>query len=139
QQSNLHAEVNVWENKLKYRKQYNYGLSVVNTRRVDFAYHDGVTNHQSAIRRQNTSDYDQVWDNFLTYDDDFGKHNLNVVLGQSYRSEYSELLFARGTAIAPAPSRAAEHYWYLSNAQEFDEGGVGDANDGTLNANLKFL
>ena len=136
---NFHLEANLIENKLKFRTQYNYGLSFVNLRRVEFEYSDGITDYQSAIRRQNAADYDQVWDNFLTYDDDFGKHNLNVVLGQSYRSEYSELLFARGTAIAPAPSRAAEHYWYLSNAQEFDEGGVGDANDGTLNANLKFL
>ncbi|WP_262248687.1 SusC/RagA family TonB-linked outer membrane protein [Parapedobacter soli] len=136
---NFHAEVALWEQKLKFRTQYNYGLSFVNTRRVDFEYHDGVTQHQSAIRRQNTSDYDQVWDNFVTYDDDFGKHNLNVVLGQSYRSEYSELLFARGTAISPAPSRAAEQYWYLTNATDFDLNNIGDADGGTLNANLQFL
>ncbi|MFB2120329.1 SusC/RagA family TonB-linked outer membrane protein [Parapedobacter sp. 2B3] len=136
---NFHAEVALWEQKLKFRTQYNYGLSFVNTRRVDFEYHDGVTQHQSAIRRQNTTDYDQVWDNFLTYDDNFGKHNLNVVLGQSYRSEYSELLFARGTAISPAPSRAAEQYWYLANATDFDLNSIGDADGGTLNANLQFL
>jgi len=139
---NFHAEVNVWENKLKFRTQYNYGLGFVNTRRVDFEYNDGVTQHQSAIRRRNTSSFDQVWDNFLTYDDNFGKHNLNVVLGQSYRSEYAELLYARGTGIAPAPSRAAEQFWYLSNATEFDVNGIGDANDGddkAINANLQFL
>lgn len=136
---NFHAEVNVWENKLKFRTQYNYGLSFVNNRRVDFEYHDGVTQHQSAISRRNTANYDQVWDNFVTYDDSYGKHNLNVVLGQSYRSEYAELLFARGTAISPAPSRAAEHFWYLQNATDFDLNGIGDADNGTLNANLQFL
>jgi len=138
----FHAEVNVWENKVKLRTQYNYGLSFINNRRVDFEYHDGVTQQQSAIRRRNTADYDQVWDNFLTYDDNFGKHNLNVVLGQSYRSEYSELLYARGTAISPAPSRAAEQYWYLANATDFDLNNIGDANDGdynSINANLQFL
>jgi TonB-linked outer membrane protein, SusC/RagA family len=136
---NFHLEANLIENKLKFRTQYNYSLAFVNRRRVDFEYNDGVTQHQSAIRRENTSDYDQVWDNFLTYDDNFGKHNLNVVLGQSYRSEYSELLFARGTAISPAPSRAAEQYWYLRNATDFDLNEIGDANDQTLNANLHFL
>lgn len=136
---NFHAEVGIWEDKIKLRTQYNYGLSFVNVRRVDFEYNDGVTQHQSAIRRQNTADFDQVWDNFLTYNDDYGKHNLNVVLGQSYRSEYSELLYARGTAITPAPSRAAEHYWYLRNATNFDLNDIGDAGAGTLNANLKFL
>ncbi len=139
---NFHAEINLWEDKLKYRAQYNYGLSFINTRRVDFEHHDGLTQHQSAIRRRNTSDYDQVWDNFLTYDDSFGKHKLNVVAGQSYRSEYSELLYARGTLINPAPSRAAEQYWYLANAREFDVSGIGDANDSdysSINANLQFL
>ncbi len=139
---NFHAEFKLWEDKLKFRTQYNYGLSFVNTRRVEFEYHDGVTQNQSAIRRRNTSDYDQVWDNFLTYDDQFGKHNLNVVVGQSYRSEYSELLFARGTAINPAPSRAAEHYWYLQNATSFDDDNIGDASDpdyNSINANLQFL
>ncbi|SFC34546.1 TonB-linked outer membrane protein, SusC/RagA family [Parapedobacter composti] len=136
---NFHLEANIIESKLKFRTQYNYGLSFINRRRVDFEYNDGVTRHQSAIRRENTSDYDQVWDNFLTYDDNFGKHNLNVVLGQSFRSEYSELLYARGTAISPAPSRAAEQYWYLRNATDFDLDDVGDANENTLNANLRFL
>lgn len=139
---NVYLETNLIENKLKFRTQYNYGLGFINTRRVDFEYHDGVTQHQSAIRRRNTSDFDQVWDNFLTYDDTFGKHKLNVVAGQSYRSEYSELLYARGTGINPAPSRAAEHYWYLANATEFDVSGVGDGTEGdfnAMNANLQFL
>ena len=85
----FHMEANLIENKLKYRTQYNYSLGFVNTRRVEFEHNDGVVQHQSAIRRRNTSDYDQVWDNFLTYHYNFGKHNLIVVLGQSYRSEYS--------------------------------------------------
>ncbi|MFD2744534.1 MULTISPECIES: SusC/RagA family TonB-linked outer membrane protein [Sphingobacterium] len=136
---NFHMEANIIENKLKFRTQYNYSLGFVNQRRVDQEYNDGVTFNPSAIRRRNTASYDQVWDNFLTYDDQFGKHNLNAVLGQSYRNEYSELLFARGTAISPAPSRAAEQFWYLSNATDFDLNDIGDADDQTLNANLKFL
>lgn len=136
---NFHMEANLIENKLKFRTQYNYSLGFVNTRRVGFEYSDGVTDVQSTIRRQNTSDYDQVWDNFLTYDDQYGKHQLNAVLGQSYRSEYSELLYAQGSIINPAPSRAAEQFWYLSNATNFDVDQIGDANNDQLNANLKFL
>ncbi|PVH25092.1 SusC/RagA family TonB-linked outer membrane protein [Sphingobacterium corticibacter] len=136
---NFNLEATIIENKLKFRTQYNYSLAFNNTRRVDQGYNDGVTQVPSAIRRNNTSSYDQVWDNFLTYDDQFGKHNLNAVLGHSYRSEYSELLFARGTAINPAPTRAAEQFWYLTNATDFDLNDIGDANETTLNANLKFL
>lgn len=136
---NFHLEATIIENKLKFRTQYNYSLGFVNARRVDLEHHDGVTAHQSAIRRQNTSDYDQVWDNYLTYNDQFGKHNLTAVLGQSWRNEYSELLYARGTAINPAPSRAAEQYWYLTNATEFDDDDIGDAGESTINANLQFL
>ncbi|WP_166335751.1 SusC/RagA family TonB-linked outer membrane protein [Sphingobacterium chungjuense] len=136
---NFNLEATIIENKLKFRTQYNYSLAFNNTRRVDQGYNDGVTQVPSAIRRNNTSSYDQVWDNFLTYDDQFGKHNLNAVLGHSYRTEYSELLFARGTAINPAPTRAAEQFWYLTNATDFDLNDIGDANETTLNANLKFL
>ncbi|MFD2599512.1 SusC/RagA family TonB-linked outer membrane protein [Sphingobacterium corticis] len=137
---NFNMEAQIIENKLKFRTQYNYSLAFVNARRVDQDYHDGVTQVPSAIRRENTASYDQVWDNFLTYDDQFGKHNLNAVLGQSFRSEYSELLYARGTAINPSPTRAAEEFWYLSRATNFDLNQIGDANDdNTINANLKFL
>jgi TonB-dependent starch-binding outer membrane protein SusC len=136
---NFSVNLNLVPDKLSFRTAYNYALEGINSRRVDFEYHDGNTQNQSAIRRENFSRYDQVWDNYLTYTNHFNKHNFIIVGGHSFRSEYHELLFVRGTGIDPAPSRNAEEFWYLSNALDFDLNGIGDANNNTLNANLRYL
>lgn len=135
----FYTDIDLIRDKLSFRTAYNFSVENINDRRVDFEYNDGLTQSQSALRRQHASGFDQVWDNYLTYNDDFGKHNLNLVAGQSYRSEFSELLFARGTNITPAPTWEAEQYWYLSNATDYDLNGIGDSNDNTLNAKLHFL
>lgn len=134
---NFYADVDLVPNKLSFRTAYNYSLENINVRRVDFEYNDGATDSESAIRRQHASGFDQVWDNYLTYDDRFDKHNLNVVVGQSYRSEYRELLAARGTGINPAPAWAAEQFWYLSNATDYDLNSISD--NAGINANLNYL
>ncbi len=136
---NFYANIDIIPNKLSFRTSYNYSLTSVNNRRVGFDYNDGVTEFQSSIRRESVSRFDQVWDNFFTYNDNFGKHNLNLVAGQSYRSEYNEILFARGEGISPSPTWGMEEFWYLSNSTNFDEGAIGDTNDNTLSANLFFM
>lgn len=136
---NFYADINLIPDKLSFRTAYNYSLENINVRRVDFEYNDGRTLSQSALRREHGSGFDQVWDNYLTYTNDFNKHNLNVVLGQSYRSEFNEFLFARGTRLNPAPAWETEQFWYLSNATDYDLNNIGDAGDRTINARLHFL
>ncbi len=134
---NFYANVDLVPSKLSFRTAFNYSLENINVRRVDFAYNDGATDSESAIRRQHASGFDQVWDNYLTYDDRFDKHSLNVVLGQSFRSEYRELLAARGTAINPTPVWEAEQFWYLSNATDYDLNSITD--NAGINSNLNYL
>lgn len=134
---NFYGEVDLVPNKLSFRTAYNYSLANVNVRRVDFAYNDGATDSESAIRREHRSRFDQVWDNYFTYDDRFDKHSLNVVLGHSYRSEYSELLAARGTAINPMPAWEQEQFWYLSNATDYDLNSIND--NAGINSRLFYL
>jgi TonB-linked SusC/RagA family outer membrane protein len=97
-----------------------------------------VQDFQSAIRRESVTSFDQIWDNFLTYENNFGDHFLTVVGGYSYRSEYAEILFARGEEISPNPSRDQQELWYLSRALNIDIDNVGDANGNTLNGELFF-
>ncbi len=123
---NFYAELEIIPNKLTFKTSYNYNIESINGRNVSFAYNDGITERQSSISRNSFNRYDQIWDNFLTYQDYFGKHNLTVVLGQSYRSETSENLFARGENINPNPDRNQEQFWYLSNATDLDLNGIGD-------------
>ncbi len=135
---NFYLDVELIPNKLSFKTAFNYNLEAINSRNVDFAFNDGVTENVSALRRQTVTSYDQIWDNFLTYEDDFGLHGITVVGGYSYRSEFSELLFARGTELNPDPDRNQEEFFFLSRALNIDLTNVGDANNNTLNSRLFF-
>jgi TonB-dependent starch-binding outer membrane protein SusC len=136
---NIYGDIELIPSKLSFRSAYNYSLEIINTRNVGFDFNDGVTAFQSSIRRQNFSSFNQIWDNFLTYTDNFDKHNITAVLGQSFRSEYSEVLFARGTGITPIPDRSREQFWYIDNATNIDINDVGDGNETTINSRLFFM
>jgi TonB-linked SusC/RagA family outer membrane protein len=136
---NIYGNIEIIPSKLSFKTAYNYSLEVINTRNVGFDYNDGVTAFQSSIRRQNFSGFDQIWDNFFTYTDNFDKHNITAVVGQSFRSEYSEILFARGTGITPIPDRSREHFWYIDNATNIDINDVGDGGGNTINSRLFFM
>jgi TonB-dependent starch-binding outer membrane protein SusC len=135
---NLYADIELIPNRLSFKSAFNYSLSARNARNVNFAFNDGNTELQSAISRNNLTSYDQIWDNFMTYNDIFGKHSLTVVGGYSYRSEFSEVLFARGEEIRPNPDRNFEELWYLSRALNINISNVGDADGNTLNGKLLF-
>lgn len=124
--ANFHFDYDIIPQKLSFRSAYNYSFSNINVRNVDFEYSDGVTDFQSSIRRSHATSYDQIWDNYLTYKENFGLHSLTAVVGYSYRSETNEGLFARGTELDPFPDRGMEELWYLALADGIDEGGVGD-------------
>ncbi|GAB3220366.1 TonB-dependent receptor [Algoriphagus aestuariicola] len=136
---NLYADLNIIPDRLDFRTSYNYSLALVNARNVNFAYNDGVTESQSALRRQNETGFNQIIDNYFTYNNIWGDHMLTVTAGQSFRSEYAEVLFARGTGLSPSPTWENEEFWYLSNAQNLDLDGIGDANGNTINSQLNYL
>lgn len=135
---NVYSNIEIIPNKLSFKTAYNYRLETINSRNVGFDYFDGVTDVQSFMSRTHFSRFDQIWDNFFTYTNNFDKHNLTVVAGQSFRSEFSEVLFARGEGLSPIPDRNTEQFWYLSNAQNFDLNNIGDSNNGTINSSLFF-
>ncbi|MBW3468680.1 SusC/RagA family TonB-linked outer membrane protein [Arthrospiribacter ruber] len=126
---NFFAESNILDNKLTFRTQYNYSITSFRNRLVNFPYNNGVTENISALRRETQFGFDQIWDNFLTYQNNFGKHYLTAVLGQSFRSESFERLIARGENLNPAPNRDNEQFWYLSNATDFDLNNISDVGD----------
>ncbi|QCK17044.1 SusC/RagA family TonB-linked outer membrane protein [Mangrovivirga cuniculi] len=124
---NFFIEAEIIPNLLTFKSQYNYRYENYNSRNVDFAYNSGLTDVQSGISKSNRTVYWQIWDNYLTLNKNFGLHNLNVVGGYSYRDEYSEGIFLRGTEISPNPSYSAEELWYISqNTGGIDDGASGD-------------
>lgn len=131
---NFYAQAQIIPDKLSFKTQYNYNFENANNRSVNFAFNDGVTDRVSGLSRNHLTRFDQVWDNFLTYTDYFGNHNVKVTAGQSYRSEYAQGLFARGTELDPNPSRDNEELWYLDRAVNFEQDAIGD-----FGSNLFFM
>lgn len=136
---NFYANVDLIPDKLSFRTAYNYQANQVNSRNMNFAYNDGVSESQSSMSRTTASNFSQIVDNYLTYNNNWGDHLLTVTGGQSFRSEISEVLFATGTGLNPNPTWENEEYWYLSNSQNFDLNSIGDVNGNTINARLFYL
>lgn len=123
---NFYAELDIIPDMLKVRTSYNYSYSQVNARNVDFEFGDGNVDFPSRISRNHATSFNQIWDNYLTYTQSFGMHNLTGVLGYSYRSETSEGIFASATELLPSPSLFNEELWYIGQAQVRDATAYGD-------------
>jgi len=126
---NFYGEIQLIPDKLSFRSAYNYNIEQINTRVVNFARNDGVTEFQSGLTRNSFTRFDQIIDNFLTYNDNFGLHRVTAVLGQSFRSETFESLFARGEGLNPNPNFNNQHFWYLANATNYDLNAIGDSGE----------
>ncbi|ELR69539.1 TonB-dependent receptor [Fulvivirga imtechensis AK7] len=134
---NFHLDVHLLEDKLSFKTVYNYSMEAISARNVDFNYSDGMENVQSALVRETVTSFDQVWDNYATYRDNWGAHNLTLVAGYSFRSEYRELLYARGTEIQGL-DRDQEEFWYLSRAANININDIRDTDGNTLNSRLFY-
>lgn len=126
---NFYADMELVPNKLSFRSAFNYNLEQINTRNVGFGFNDGVTEYQSSLSRNHFTRYDQIWDNFLTYNEAFGRHSFTAVLGQSFRSETFESLFSRGEGLNPEPNFGNEQFWYLANSTNLDLNNIGDGGE----------
>ena len=136
------VDIDIISDKLKFTTNYNYSLGARNARNVDFDYNNGIQDVNSSISRENLTTFDQVWDNYLTYENSFGDHNLTLVGGYSYRSEYAEVLLANASGLVPSPTFENENLWYIDRAIDFSPtiDNYGDTKDGvTLNGKLYYM
>ena len=123
---NFYLDFDLIPDKLSFKTTYNYHFGVINARNVDFQYNDGENQVQSGIYKSNVTTHNQIWDNILTYEEDFGAHNIKFQGGFSYRSEVNDGLFAKGDSLDPAPTFEHQELWYLYYADFINEGTVGD-------------
>ncbi len=131
---NFYADFSLIPNKLSFKTTYNYSNAAENRRDVDFEHNTGNVQVPSALTRNNLTSVNHIWDNVLTYQESFGLHHFTLMGGYSYRNENTEVLFALGRELDPAPERGSEQYWYLSRAGTIEVGQVGDADP--LNSNF---
>ena len=119
---NFFAEFQVLP-KLKFRSSYNFATTDNNFRNVDLPYYIGnqFQRVDATITKTNETFRRQIWDNLLTFDDSFGDHNLQVMLGTSYRDEAYQRVAARGVQIGTPEGNSFpvdnKNAWYISGSQ----------------------
>ncbi|MFS4467793.1 SusC/RagA family TonB-linked outer membrane protein [Maribacter sp. 2210JD10-5] len=114
--------------KLSFKTAYYHNLETLETRevRLPFFFGNGNAFRENAeLIKRNETFSEQTWDNTLTYNDDFGKHNLTVLLGTSFRDRSLEQLEAKGLNFPNGPGIGDESY-FLDLANTIDIDGVGD-------------
>lgn len=125
---NFYFDYQLIPSKLSFKMAYNYNYETVAQRNVDFAYHNGETNVQNALKRRSETQLNQILDNTLTYTESFGAHNLTVLGGYSYRSEVTEGNFVRATNISTLDPNKEQTWFIPDNHSQYDSG-VGATGD----------
>jgi TonB-linked SusC/RagA family outer membrane protein len=125
---NAYFDYQLIPDKLSFKMSYNFSHQSIDSRNVGFAYNDGYVQNQNSLKRESKTYFNQILDNMLTYTDNFGPHNIQVMAGYSFRSETYEGNYARGTNIATL-DRDREETWYLASGPSIDINGTGDTGE----------
>ncbi|WP_036383684.1 TonB-dependent receptor [Muricauda sp. MAR_2010_75] len=114
--------------KLTFKTAYYHNFETLEVRevRLPFFFGNGNAFRENAelIKRTETFS-EQTWDNTLTFNDSFGKHNLTVLAGTAFRDRSFELLEAKGLNFPNGPGIGDESY-FLDLSKTIDVDGVGD-------------
>jgi len=122
--ANFYAEIQIIPEKLTFKTAYNHNFETIETREVRLPYFIGnnFQRENASLLKKSATFSNQIWDNTLTYADKFGKHDLTVLAGSSFRDESFEQIEARGLNF---PLGGEEGY-FLNLAQTIDEESVTD-------------
>jgi TonB-dependent starch-binding outer membrane protein SusC len=134
--SNFYVKVDLIPDKLSFQTTYNLGATFQNSRNVDLPYFltNDAKNLISAIVKKNETTYNQIWDNVLTYNQEFGSHYLTVMAGASFRDESWDMLKARGEDLL---TPFQEKSWYLRQANTIKTEDVDD--DAARNYGMSYF
>ena len=134
--SNFYIKVDLIPDKLSFQTTYNLGATFQNRQSVDLPYFltNDAKNLISAIVKKNETTFNQIWDNVLTYNQNFGNHFLTVMAGTSFRDESWEMLTARGEDLmTPFQDKS----WYLRQANNIKTEDVDD--DAARNYGISYF
>ncbi|MFC0604880.1 SusC/RagA family TonB-linked outer membrane protein [Winogradskyella pulchriflava] len=113
--ASMFLEVDLIQDKLKFKTFYSHDYSTLSERNVRLPYFisENSQRETSSIRRAEAKYSNQLWDNTLTYTDNFGDHALTAIVGTSYRDEQYNTFSATGNDIQGI---GLESSWYLNFA-----------------------
>lgn len=112
--TNFYLKIDLLPKKLSFKSTYSHAFTALNERNVALKYFIGNSFQRAdaSLTKKSETFSDQIWDNVLTYTDNFGDHNVSVMAGTSYRDEAWEMLTARGLNF-PADY---EESWYIEQS-----------------------
>tara|TARA_R110000796_G_scaffold37722_4_gene95207 strand:+ start:100230 stop:103217 length:2988 start_codon:yes stop_codon:yes gene_type:complete len=113
---------------LTFKSAYYHNLETVETRQIRLPYFYGngdAFRPDAELIKKNQTLSEQTWDNTLTYNNKFGKHNVTVLAGTSFRDRSYEQLEAKGLNFPNGPGIGDESY-YLDLAKTIVTDAVGD-------------
>ncbi|WP_299796478.1 TonB-dependent receptor [uncultured Maribacter sp.] len=114
--------------KLTLKTAFYHNFETTETREVRLPYFFGNGNafrENAELVKRNATFSEQTWDNTITYNDSYDKHNLTALVGTSYRDRSYEQLEAKGLNFPNGPGIGDESY-FLDLANSIDVDGVGD-------------
>lgn len=122
--ANFYAKIDIIPDKLSFKTTYNHAFTSLDERHINLPYFIGNSFQRAdaSILKSSAIYSDQIWDNILTYTNSFGKHNVVLMAGTSFRDEAYNTLFATGLNF-PTDQ---EESWYISQSENKPESGVGD-------------
>lgn len=122
--ANFYAEVDLLPNVLTFKTTYNHAFTALNQRNVNLPYFisNNFQRTDASLTKEMSTFSNQIWDNILTFTNDFGEHNIVVMAGTSYRDEAYEGLNATGLNFPTEQEWA----WYIDQSETKPEENVGD-------------
>lgn len=115
---NFFVDVEIIPNRVSFKTTYNYNYNSLNARNIDLEFNDGVRFNESGLYKANETQFNQIWDNVLTYNESISKHSFTVMAGYSARTENFRKLFLQGDSLYVNPSFGNEELWYYTNPGE---------------------
>lgn len=131
---NAYAEVSLIPKQLTFKSSLNYNTVSQDSRIMAFPYfvHNigqgwQTTLAESSMTRGNYVNEDYFWDNYLTFTKDWGKHDVTLMAGTSFRDQSYQYNWIKGNFYDGSPfNRNIEQTWYIQNTAQDSRTGDDD-------------
>lgn len=133
--ANFYVKIDILPKKLSFKSTYNHAFTAMDERNVDLPYYIGNSFQRvdASINKKTETYSDQIWDNVLTFTNQFGDHNVTLMAGTSFRDEAYNMLKAQGLNF-PTENQQS---WYINQAGNIVAAGTGD--DGKREYGLSYF
>ena len=110
--TNFYAQFQLLPEKLNFRTSYSYDYSAVRGREYIAPYYVSSWQQQavSELTKKDTNYYNYIWDNILTYNNQWGKHNFGAMLGYSMRQQQYRYMWGKANNVP----EGKDEWLYLS-------------------------